>query len=70
MIYSRFAKNLVMVKNNKRPVLRCLYNIEKDDGRTTTGSNIRTLLLSTGVDPRFMSRHNLKAWHVFPPKDN
>ena len=42
----------------------------KDDIKTTTGSNIRTLLLSTGVDPRFMSRHNLKTWRVYPPKDN
>ena len=70
MIYSRFAKYLVMVRKNKRPVLRCLYNIVKDDVQTTTGSNIRTLLLSTGIDPRFMSRHNLKTWRVYPPKDN
>ena len=44
MIHSRFAKYLVMVKNNKRPVLRCLYNIVKDDVKTTTGSNIRTFV--------------------------
>ena len=67
MIFSRFAKYLVMVKNNKRPVLRCLYNIVKDDVKTTI---IRTLLLSTGVDSRFMSRHYLKTCRVYPPKDN
>ena len=59
-----------MVRKNKRPVLRCLYSLVKDDIKTTTGSNIRTLLLSSGVDPRFMSRHILKTWCVYPPKDN
>ena len=42
----------------------------KDDVKSTSGSNIRTVLLSTGVDPRFMSRHSLKTWRVHPPKDN
>ena len=50
---------------NKRLVLMCLYNIVKDDVQ-----NIRTLLLSPGVDPRFMSRHNVNTWDVYPPKDN
>ena len=45
MIYSRFAKNLVMVRKNKRPALRCLYNIVKDDVQTTTNSNIAQDLL-------------------------
>ena len=70
MIFSRFAKYIMMVKKNKRPFLRCLYEIVKDDVQTTTGSNIRTVLLSTKVDPRFMSRHHLKTWHVHPPQDN
>ena len=70
MVYSRFAKYIMMVKKNKRPFLRCLYDVVKDDVKTTTGSNIRTLLLTTGVDPRFMSRHLLKDWRVYPPQDN
>ena len=70
MVYSRFAKYIMMIKNNKRPFLGCLYDIIKDDVKTATGSNIRTLLLSTAVDPRFMSRHLLKDWRVHPPEDN
>ena len=70
MVYSRFAKYIMMVKQNKRPFLKCLYDIIKNDVKTTAGSNIRTLFLSTGVDPRFMSRYLLKDWRVHPPEDN
>ena len=68
--YSRFAKYIQMGKNNKRAFLRCLFNTVKDDVRSTSGSNIRTILLSTQVDPRYMSRHKIKGWSVYPPKDS
>ena len=70
MVYSRFAKYIMMVKQNKRPFLKCLYDIIKDDVKTTAGSNIRTLFLSTGVDPRFISMYLLKNWRVHPTEDN
>ena len=59
MVYSRFMK-----------YMNCLYNVVKDDVRTTTGSNIRTIQLATAVDPRYMERHLLKNWLVYPPKDD
>ena len=57
---------MVSLIRTERPFLGCLYDIIKDDVKTATGSNIRTVLLSTAVDPRFMSRHLLKD----PPEDN
>ena len=60
-----------MEKINQRLVIRCLYNIVKDDVQITTGSNIITFLLSTWIDPRFMNRHYLKTWLVlYPSEDN
>ena len=35
------------VKESKKPVLRELYNLTKDDVRTTTGANLRYILLLT-----------------------
>ena len=70
MVYSRFMKYMKMVKYNKRAFLNCLYNVVKDDVRTTTGSNIRTIQLATAVDPRYMEKHLLKNWFVYPPKDD
>ena len=37
------------IKQSARPVLRQLYSITKDDVRTTTGSNLRNILLQTGL---------------------
>ena len=58
-----------MVKKNKRAFLRDLYDIVKDDIRTTSGSNIRTLMLSSGFDLRYMDRYKIKNWRVYPPQD-
>ena len=58
------------IKNSRRAFLRTLYSIVRDDVNTRTGSNIRTVLLSSKVDPRYKdSRLCLNKWFVNPPKD-
>ena len=54
---------------NKRKFLRDLYDIVKDDVKTTSGSNIRTILLSTGVDARYQVQQKISRWCVHPPQD-
>ena len=48
----------MMAKKNKRTFIRNLHGIEKDDTRTTSGSNI---LLSTGFDARYMDKYNING---------
>ena len=70
MVYSRFIKYLSVLKKNKRPVLRTLYNVVSNDVKTLTGSNIRKVLLDTSLDPRSISRHQLSEWTVYQPADS
>ena len=44
LLFARFLKFVRSVARNKRVEVRSLYNICKDDVRSTTGSNIRTIL--------------------------
>ena len=69
MIYSRFLKYLTVLKKNKRPFLRTLHNIVLDDVKTLTGSNVRRILLDTGLDPRSTSKHQLADWAVYQAAD-
>ena len=69
MLVSRFLKYIKSIARNKREALRSLYNVIKDDVRSTTGSNIRTIMLETGVDPRSLDTHALKGWRVYPEQD-
>ena len=69
MLYSRFLKFVKSVALNKRLEVRALYAICKDDIRSITGSNIRTILLQTQVDPRQLNVHLLKDWRVQKPRD-
>ena len=55
---------------NKRTSLRCLYRLLKDDVRTTTGGNIRSIFLETKIDPRTCSIHGLKSWRAHPDIDD
>ena len=50
MVYSRFLKFVRSVALNKQIEVRALYQVCKDDIRSATGSNIRTVLLQTGSD--------------------
>ena len=52
MIYSRFSKYISVLKKNKILYTRTLYTITANDGKTTTGSNVRKILLKSGIDPR------------------
>ena len=70
MIYSRFVKYLSVLKKNKRLSLRTLFNIVTGDVRTSAGSNVRKILLDTGLDPRSVSIHQLSDWRVHQPADN
>ena len=49
MVYSRYAKFLKSVSNNRRPMLRGLLNEMKDNCQSVVGQNIRTVLLDTKV---------------------
>ena len=70
MIYSRFVKYLSVIKNNKKSVLRTLYSIAANDVRTTTGANIRKILLHTGMDPRVVPQSRFSDWRVYAPSDS
>jgi hypothetical protein len=69
MIFSRFIKYLKTIARNKRPAIQCLYRIIKDDVRSLTGSNIRTVMLESQTDPRSLKTHALRDWRVYPKED-
>ena len=60
---------LKVLKKNKRPFLRTLHNIVIDDVKSLTGSNVRRILLDTGLDPRSTSKHQLADWAVYQAAD-
>ena len=65
MIFSRFCSYLKSIRYHKKPFIRTLYSIVKEDVNSTTGSNIRTVLNTSGVDPRYRnSKYLLKNWRV------
>ena len=69
-MFSRFLKYVKTIARNKRASIRCLYGIVKDDVKSITGSNIRTIMKETGTDPRLMKLHGLKNWRVYPQTDS
>ena len=69
MIYSRFAKYLSVLRNNRRLPLRSLYQIAASDARTLTGSNVRKVLVDTGMDPRCAPKYRWSNWTVYQPAD-
>ena len=44
-----FLNFIDKIKQSPKPILRHLYNISKADVRTTTGSNLRNILLQTSL---------------------
>ena len=46
-LISNFLRFIQSVKASSKPVLKQLYNLTKEDVRTTTGSNLRNILLLT-----------------------
>ena len=69
MIFSRFVKYLSALKNNRRPAIRELYYISAGDVRTTTGGNVRRILLQSGMEPRNVSQHMFANWRVYDVSD-
>ena len=69
MIYSRFVKYLTMLKRNRRPAIRDLCWISASDVRTTTGGNVRTIFLKSGMDPRLVPQCKFADWRVYEAKD-
>ena len=65
MIYSRFSKYISVLKKNKRLSIRTLYSISANDVRTTTGSNVRKILLKSGIDPQFVPKQKFLDWKVY-----
>jgi hypothetical protein len=69
MLFSRYLKYVKSIARNKRDALKSLYNVIKDDVTSPTGSNIRTIMLETGVDPRSLDSQALKGWRVYQQQD-
>ena len=69
MIYSRFSKYISVLKKNKRLSIRTLYSISANDVRTTTGSNVRKILLKSGIDPRCVPKQKFSDWRVYSAVD-
>ena len=44
-----FLNFISKIRQSQKPVLRQLYSVVKDDVRTTTGSNLRNILLLTSL---------------------
>ena len=67
MIYSRYAKFLKSVSNNRRPMLRGLLNEVKDNCQSVVGQNIRTILLDTKVKivPGETNPSEFKSYRVY-----
>ena len=70
MIYSRFSKYISVLKKNKRLSIRTLYTISANDVRTTTGSNVRKILLKSGIDPRCVAKQKFSDWRVYSADDS
>ena len=48
-VMRNFLQFISKVRQSPKPVLRQMYSIAKDDVRTTTGSNLRNILLLTNL---------------------
>ena len=46
-IIKKFLGFIKRIKESKKPIMRNLYNLVKSDVRTTTGNNLRNILLMT-----------------------
>ena len=69
MMYSRFTKYLAVLKNNKRAAIRTLYSIAAGDMRTVTGSNVRKIILDSGLEQRQVHSREFANWRVYTTAD-
>ena len=49
-VVKNFLSFMERIRKSQKPVLRQLYQITKEDVRTTTGSNLRNILLLTDLN--------------------
>ena len=50
MLFSRFVKFVNAIMKSKKPALRFLLSVAMSDVRSLTGSNMRSILVHTGVE--------------------
>ena len=48
-LYARFLNFINSIHNSSKPALRYLYSISASDVRSVTGSNLRSILVNTGL---------------------
>ena len=70
MMYSRFTKYLAVLKNNKRAAVRTLYSLAAGDVKTLTRSNVRKIILNSGMDPRQVHAREFANWRVYTAADD
>ena len=72
MVMSRYINFTNQLANNKRPCVRSLFKLVCNDVRTVTGSNIRQILLMTGIriTPGITSKYKLKTFRVYSVPNN
>ena len=58
-----------LLKHNKKSFIRTLFDIVSSDVKTLTGSNVRKILLDTGLDPCQEVKRKLSTWRVYPSVD-
>ena len=76
-----FLNFINRIKQSSKPVLRHLYSIVKADVRTTTGSNLRNILLQTSLSSvddlkpgivkeiNYMKSKDMEMWRVLSIKE-
>ena len=66
-MYSRFIKFIENLSSCQKPQVRSLLEIVKSDQRSTTGSNIRDILLETGIQisKKNTSREQFQIFNVY-----
>ncbi len=67
MIMSRYIGYISQLSNNKRASVRSLFKLVSNDAKTVTGSNIRYIMLTTGIDiiPGATTKFQLKDYRVY-----
>ena len=70
-MYTRFVKFLDFILKSKKPQVQALLKISNTDVRSTTGANLRDILLNTGikVTPGVSSMFQLKEYVVYSPPE-
>ena len=49
ILYARFVKFINAIHNSSKPAIKYLYSVSASDVRSITGSNLRSILVDTGI---------------------